>query len=56
MVKKHSIGEILTYREDIASKLEKIDNFDDEKHRLEKQLIASRNAKRRKKKPSNIVF
>ena len=39
-----SIGEILTYREDIASKLEKIDNFDDEKHRLEKQLIASRNA------------
>lgn len=39
-----SIGEILTYREDIESKLEKIDNFDDEKHRLEKQLIASRNA------------
>lgn len=37
-----SIDEILTYRDDIASKLEKIDNFDDEKHRLEKQLIASR--------------
>lgn len=38
-----SIEEILTYRDDIASKLEKIDNFDDEKHRLEKELIASRN-------------
>ena len=37
-----SIDEIITYRDDIASKLEKIDNFDDEKHRLEKQLIASR--------------
>ena len=38
-----SIDEIITYRDDIASKLEKIDNFDDEKHRLEKQLIASKN-------------
>ena len=37
-----SIEEILTYRDDIALKLEKIDNFDDEKHRLEKQLITSR--------------
>ena len=38
-----SIDEIITYRDDIVSKLEKIDNFDDEKHRLEKQLIASKN-------------
>ena len=38
-----SIEDILAYRDDIKSKLDKIDNFDDEKHRLEKQLIAARN-------------
>lgn len=37
-----SIEDILAYRDSIASKLEKIDNFDDEKHRLEKQLIEAR--------------
>ena len=37
-----SIEDILAYRDSIASKLEKIDNFDDEKHRLEKQLLTSR--------------
>lgn len=38
-----SIEEILEYRDDIALKLEKTENFDNEKHRLEKKLIVTRN-------------
>lgn len=37
-----SIEEILAYRDDIASKLEKIDNYDEEKLSLEKRLAASK--------------
>lgn len=38
-----SIEEILTYRDRIASDLDKIEKFDGEKLRLEKELVASRN-------------